>query len=140
MIEKFDLLEYLIQYFSLILRKIFFHFLFLSLRLYFTSDQRNFFISVISGFSSFKWYIFGLFSSHIFILKLSVCGNELRSTELGCNSLILSISRKLSLILRFLINYIEKNTFGEKCFFLYFSRGMEGRYVRQFCRVDQTLL
>ena len=30
--------------------------------------------------------------------------------------------------------------FGEKGIFLYFFREMEGRYVRHFCRVDQTLL
>jgi hypothetical protein len=67
-------------------------------------------------------YIWSLFS-HIFILKLSVYGNELRSTELGCNSLILSISRKLSLILRFLINYIEKKYLWRKMFFsIFFER------------------
>jgi hypothetical protein len=48
---------------------------------------------------------------HIFMVKLSVYENVLHPTELGGTSLILSASRKMSLILRLLIKYIEKLNF-----------------------------
>jgi len=56
-------------------------------------------------------------SFHIFMMKLSVYEKQLNPTELGGTSLILSISRKISLILRLLIKYIEKLNFREKSIF-----------------------
>ncbi len=47
----------------------------------------------------------------IFIVKLSVYEKELDPTELEGTSLILLVSRKMSLILRLLIKYIEKLNF-----------------------------
>jgi hypothetical protein len=83
------------------------------------------------------YYLFVNF--HIFMVKLSVYGKELHPTELGGTSLILSVSRKMSLIQRLLIKYIEKLNFRGKYIFWCFSREMEGRCLRHFCRVGQAL-
>ena len=70
------------------------------------------------------YYLFVIF--HIFMVKLSVYGKELHPTELGDTSLILSVSRKMSLILRFLIKYIEKLNFWEKSIFDVFRKRWRG--------------
>ena len=57
------------------------------------------------------------FSFHIFMVKLSVYEKYFHLTELGSSSLILTVSKKMSLILRLLIKYIEKLNFREKSIF-----------------------
>ncbi len=79
------------------------------------------------------------FIVHFFIVKLSVYEKSLHLTELGSSSLILSISKKISLMLTHIGNYIGKNNFRKKSMFCYFSREMEGRCLRHVCRVDQAL-
>ena len=87
----------------------------------------------------FQMIYFWSFISHIFMLKLSVYENELHLTELGGTSVILSVSRKMSLILRLLIKYMEKINFREKSIFQCFSREMKGRCLRHFYRASQAL-
>ena len=87
----------------------------------------------------FQMIYFSSFIVHVFIVKLSVYKKSLHLTELGSSSLILSISKKISLILTLLIKYIEKLNFKKKSIFPYFSREMEGRCLRHFCTADQAL-
>ena len=60
------------------------------------------------------------FMFRIFIVKLAVYEKYLHLTELGSNSLILTTSEKISLILTLLINYIEKLNFKKKGIFYIF--------------------
>jgi len=48
---------------------------------------------------------------HVFIVELSVYEKYLPLTELGCSSLILTASKKISLILTFLIKNHRKAQF-----------------------------
>src|ERR1700722_11689139 len=51
------------------------------------------------------------FMFHVFIVELSVYEKYLSLTELGCSSLILTASKKISLILTFLIKNHRKAQF-----------------------------
>ena len=70
------------------------------------------------------YYLFVIF--HIFMVKLSVYEKELHPTELGGTSLILTVSKKMSLILTLLIKYIEKLNFRKKLFFHVFYERWRG--------------
>jgi hypothetical protein len=69
------------------------------------------------------------FMLHVFIVELSVYEKYLYLTELV----------RSSLILMFLIKYIEKLNFRKKTIFSCFRWEMKGRCLRHFCRADQTL-
>ena len=79
------------------------------------------------------------FIVHVFIVKSSVYEKYLHPVELEGTSLILPISKKMSLIMPLLIKYIEKLNFKKKSIFPCFSREIEGRCLRRFCRADQAL-
>ena len=67
------------------------------------------------------------------MVKLSVYEKELHPTELGGTSLILTVSKKMSLILTLLTNYTEKLNVKKKSIFFMFL-------IRNGGKVSMTFL
>jgi len=76
---------------------------------------------------------------HAFMEKSAVYEKYLPLSQLGFVSLIMSVSKKLSLITTVLIKCIEKFHFRKKTFFSSFSWEIEERCLWHFCRADETL-
>ncbi len=87
----------------------------------------------------FRLIYYWSFILHAFMEKSAVYEKYLPLSQLGFVSLIMSVSKKLSLITTVLIKCIEKFHFRKKTFFSSFSWEIEERCLWHFFRADEIL-
>ena len=118
--------------------KILLLFVLISTRLFYIRSERFFQIGILQ-ILLFQMIYCWSFIFRLFMVKSPVYEKYFHPTELEGSSLILSASKKMSLILRLLIKYMGKINLKKKSFFRSFLSEIKERCLQQFCRANEAL-